>query len=271
MIRELTGVDRHMAFIRRLCAHPDFRDPMLCREAQLRHNLLDAHLDPANRILGVFDGERLTGLFVFLVLADERYTEMLAGLSDCPDTYAQLLPYLRGHYAGYRADFIYNPKNRLLHGVLEQAGAEFEPEQQKLVLQNEVPCPPDSRVVPYSPVWRPAYLAMHTVDRYWTGERVLAAPERFHVLLAMENGAPAGYLDLSYGQPENEPYDLFVRETSRRRGLGRALLARAVALNRPNAMSLLVDIDNTAAITLYESLGFVKADDENNITASLLL
>ena len=54
-------------------------------------------------------------------------------------------------------------------------------------------------------------------------------------------------------------------------GLGRALLARAVALNRPNAMSLLVDVDNIAAIALYESLGFVKADDENNITASLLL
>ena len=42
--------------------------------------------------------------------------------------------------------------------------------------------------------YRAQYLALHDDDRYWTGERVLAAQDTFRVLLAIEDGAVAGYL-----------------------------------------------------------------------------
>ena len=126
-------------------------------------------------------------------------------------------------------------------------------------------------IVPYRPEYRAQYLALHTGDRYWTGERVLAAPEIFRVLLAIEDGEAAGYIDLTHNSAENEPYDLFVRKESRRRGLGRALLSAAVQENRPNGMALLVDIDNESAIALYESQGFDRAEGENNITAHICL
>ena len=155
--------------------------------------------------------------------------------------------------------------------ALEALGAEFEPEQQKLVLRRTVPYVPDARIVPYHPEYRAQYLALHTGDRYWTGEKVLAAPEIFRVLLAIEGGEAAGYIDLTHNSAENEPYDLFVRKESRRRGLGRALLSAAVQENRPNGMALLVDIDNEAAIALYESQGFDRAEGENNITAHICL
>ena len=125
--------------------------------------------------------------------------------------------------------------------------------------------------MPYRPEFRAQYLALHTVDRYWTGERVLDAPEIFRVLLAIEDGEVSGYIDLTYNSAENEPYDLFVRKESRRRGLGRALLAAAIRENHPNSMSLLVDIDNEPAISLYESQGFARAEGENNITAHVRL
>ena len=130
---------------------------------------------------------------------------------------------------------------------------------------------PDARIVPHRPEYRAQYLALHTGDRYWTGERVLAAPEIFRVLLAIEDGEAAGYIDLTHNSAENEPYDLFVRKESRRRGLGRALLSAAVQENRPNGMALLVDIDNEAAIALYESQGFDRAEGENNITVHICL
>ena len=171
---------------------------------------------------------------------------------------------------GYQADFVYSPQGRLLHTALADRHAAFDPEQQKMVLRSPPPYVPDSRVQLYTPAFRAQYLALHDDDRYWTGERVRAAQDTFRVLLAIEDGAVAGYLDLTYRNAENEPYDLFVREKSRR-GLGRALLSCAIEKNRPNAMSLRVDSDNLAARRLYASLGFVERPEENNITAHLKL
>ena len=173
-----------------------------------------------------------------LVLPEEGYLQLLAGLSRKAAAYDALLSHLQAAYPGYQADFVYSPR---------------------------------SRVQLYTPAFRAQYLALHDDDRYWTGERVLAAQDTFRVLLAIEDGAVAGYLDLTYRNAENEPYDLFVREKSRCRGLGRALLSCAIEKNRPNAMSLLVDSDNLAARRLYASLGFVEKPEENNITAHLKL
>ena len=271
MLKDLHTLTPYLDFIRACNADPDFRDPMLLTEQQLRRNLLDAPESPNTRVLGTFEGETLTGVFALLVLDDEQYLELLAGLSGNAAAYDELLAHVKTAYPGYQADFVYNPRNRLLQAALEALGAEFEPEQQKLVLRKPVPYVPDARVVPYRPEFRAQYLALHTGDRYWTGERVLAASEIFRVLLAIEDGAVSGYIDLTHNSTENEPYDLFVREESRGRGLGRALLAAAVQENRSNGMSLLVDIDNEHAIRLYESQGFTRAEGENNITAHVRL
>lgn len=238
MLKELSSVQAYLPFIHAMLADPDFRDPMLATPAQLHQHLLDAHEDPAKRLFGTFDGGTLTGLFSVLVLPEEGYLQLLAGLSRQAAAYDALLLHLQAAYPGYQADFVYSPR---------------------------------SRVQLYTPAFRAQYLALHDDDRYWTGERVLAAQDTFRVLLAIEDGAVAGYLDLTYRNAENEPYDLFVREKSRRRGLGRALLSCAIEKNRPNAMSLLVDSDNLAARRLYASLGFVEKPEENNITAHLKL
>lgn len=238
MLKELSSVQAYLPFIHAMLADPDFRDPMLATPAQLHQHLLDAHEDPAKRLFGTFDGGTLTGLFSVLVLPEEGYLQLLAGLSRKAAAYDALLSHLQAAYPGYQADFVYSPR---------------------------------SRVQLYTPAFRAQYLALHDDDRYWTGERVLAAQDTFRVLLAIEDGAVAGYLDLTYRNAENEPYDLFVREKSRRRGLGRALLSCAIEKNRPNAMSLLVDSDNLAARRLYASLGFVEKPEENNITAHLKL
>ena len=271
MLKDLRTLTPYLDFIHACNADPDYRDPMLLTQQQLRRNLLDAPKNPHARVLGTFAGETLTGVFALLVLEDERYLELLAGLSRSAAAYDELLAHLSSAYPGYQADFVYNPRNQLLQAALEAMGAELEPEQQKLVLRRAIPYAPDARIAPYRPEFRAQYLALHTGDRYWTGERVLAAPEVFRVLLAIEDGEAAGYIDLTHNSTENEPYDLFVREKSRRRGLGRALLAAAVQENQPNGMSLLVDIDNGPAIALYESQGFVRAEGENNITAHIRL
>ena len=88
------------------------------------------------------------------------------------------------------------------------------------------------------------------------------------MLLAVDAGRVVGYLDVTRCFEENEPYDLLVLEEYRRRGWGRRLLARALELNRPSGMMLLVDADNVPALTLYESMGFTKVLGQNNLTAT---
>lgn len=269
MIKRLNSLTEYMGFINEVNSDPSFSDPMLSTEEQIQFNLLDAPSRSNNQIFGVFDGEKLIGLFVFLVLKDEAYAEMLVGLSKNKASYDEMISYLKESLNGYNVDFIYNPNNDLLHSSLLSVNAQLETEQQKMVLKNEVTRESDHQIELFSERYKEQYIAIHSTEGYWTAEKVINALDRFRVILAIENDEVVGYIDVTYKYEENEPYDVFVKETHRKKGYAKAMLAKAIELNKPNAMMLLVDIDNTAAIALYESLGFVKVLGENNISAHL--
>ncbi len=108
---------------------------------------------------------------------------------------------------------------------------------------------------------------MHNTDMYWTAEKVAKCPDRFNVFLAVDQGNVIGYIDVTNCYEENEPYDIVVKEKYRRGGWGRKLLGKVLKENEPNSMMLLVDIDNEPAMVLYESMGFVKAEGQNSLTA----
>lgn len=269
MLKQLTNVNEYLDFINEVNRDPDFSDPMLSSEEQIRCNLLEAR--PEHKIWGIFEGTEIVGLFVFLILEEESYIEMLAGLSRSLQAYEEMLSFLKETYKGFQADFVYNPGNHLLHKRLADEGAQFEAEQQKMVLKREVPCQSSHQIETYSPKYREQYLAIHSDDGYWTADKVIEAPDKFRIILAIEQGEVVGYVDVTHKYEENELYDLFVKEAFRRKGYGRAMLAKAIELNRPKEMMLLMDVDNTAAIALYESLGFVKAVGENSITAHVFM
>lgn len=166
MLKELSSVQAYLPFIHAMLADPDFRDPMLATPAQLHQHLLDAHEDPAKRLFGTFDGGTLTGLFSVLVLPEEGYLQLLAGLSRQAAAYDALLSHLQAAYPGYQADFVYSPRSRLLHTALADRHAAFDPEQQKMFLRSPPPYVPDSRVQLYTPAFRAQYLALHDDDRY---------------------------------------------------------------------------------------------------------
>lgn len=178
-----------------------------------------------------------------------------------------MLAQLGGRFPGYRADFVLNPENGPLYGLLREKDAEFETEQQKMVLAGPPPLADGDGVEPLSEKYLPGYLEMHNTDVYWTGERVVEAADRFCSFVALEDGRVAGYVDVTRGFEENEVFDLLVREECRGRGHGRRLMARALEENRPCGMMLTVDVDNRPAIRLYESLGFEKAEGQNSVVA----
>lgn len=271
MLKILSDTTPYIDFADEIARDPDFCQPIYTSPEEWRASLLEAPHKSNNLVLGCFEGETPLGLFIFLVEEGESYLELLTGLSRSGQAYGELLDYLKNRYPGWQADFVYNPGNHLLHRQLQAAHAAFDPEQQKMVLTKDVPYHGPRQAELYSPQYRDQYLAIHQNHLYWTAEKVLGAPQQFRTVLAIEQGQVVGYIDITHCYEENEPYDVFVKEEFRRRGYARAMLARAIQLNRPKKMMLLVDVNNTASIPLYESMGFEKVPGQNNITAHVSL
>ena len=268
MIKNIKEYAQCSAFAAGFREDPHFSDPMLCSEEQIQGNLIKSIENPdRHRVLGVYREDRLIGLFAFLVLRDEKYMEMLVGLSREREAYLEMFQYLERHYPGYDADFVFNPGNYILKELLDSRKAAYEPEQQKMVLGTPTLNVDTTGIALLSEQYMAQYCDIHNKDMYWTGERVAQAQERFRTFLAIHEGKVVGYLDVTYIFKENEPFDLLVLEPYRRRGYGRKLLAKALEQNMPNGMMLLVDVDNVPAIRLYESMGFAKVQGQNNLTA----
>jgi len=268
MIQKLTSLDSCTELMHDVNRDTAFSDPRLLTQDTIAVNLYKAVEKPDHHVLGVFHDGVMTGLFVFLITEDERYIEMLFGLSRFAAAYEEIAEYLQANYPGFQADFVFNPSNTLLRELLTRIGASFYEEQQKMVLSNPCPTVDTNGIEPLTEQYKEQYIAMHDTDCYWTGDKVAQAPERFSVFLAVDHGLVVGYLDVTNCFEENEPFDFMVKEAYRRRGWGRKLLVKAIEANRPKGMALLVDVGNIPAIKLYESAGFVKVQGENSLTAA---
>jgi len=259
--------EKYAAFARKINADKDYSQPLL------DSNLIEEKLDRAihntdDRVLAVIENGDITGLFVLLVIDDEKYVEITMGLSKSKEAYAELFDYLSQYFNGYQIDFSFNPCNEILRNILKEKSAVFRVEQQKMVLKRIPETTDMSGVESIDDQYTEGYLAIHDTSNYWTGERVLEDPDRFHVLVAVEEHKVVGYLDLTKNYDENEPYDVFVKEECRRKGYGKKLLAKAIELNKPKGMSLMVNVDNVPAIRLYTSMGFEEVEGQNCIYAT---
>ena len=270
--KNILSFDECEEFVRSFCAENPFSDPKLSNVGEITDDLRKALEKKENHgVIGICKDQKMVGLFSFLVLRDERYLEMLIGLSGDKKAYHMMLAYLKEHFAACNADIVFNPNNHLLYDCLEEKGALFETEQQTMIYHTANLGIDTSGVELLTEPYLPSYLAMHNTDLYWTGDKVTHAEDRFRTFVAIESGSVVGYLDVTHCYEENEICDLLVKEEYRRKGYGRKLLAKALELNRPNGMMLFVNIDNQPAIRVYESLGFVKAENQNSLVAHLQL
>ena len=168
-LRPLAAIDPD--FLASFAHDPEFSDPMLTSEDQRRRNLRAALEHPEHHaVLGTFRGGKQTGLFVFLALREEKYLELLAGLSRDSEAYEAVLSHLAKAYPGWSADFVFNPRNHLLASALRQRNAGFYPEQQKMVFSGAFSPVSTDGIFPFSQEHAAAYFAIHEKDVYWTGE-----------------------------------------------------------------------------------------------------
>ena len=98
----------------------------------------------------------------------------------------------------------------------------------------------------------------------------LADPRRVETLILAEiDDRIIGFATLRvvptlfFAEPYAELTELFVEESFRRRGAGRALVAHAESLSRQagaRRMIILTDFENTVAQSLYHSMGYTRYD-----------
>lgn len=234
-------------------------------------NLYDAFKKKNQIAFAAKQEDTVTGLFVWLVIEEDRYAEMIIGLVQTKEAMYEMLDFMEESYSGYQADFVINPQNDIIRDVLNEKKAVFDTEQQRMFHYGKSSYICNECVEEYSPKWEKEYCAMHITDTYWTAEKVLCRLDRFRVLVAIEDGELVGYLDVTHCFDMNEPYALYVKPEKENMGYEKALLESALAYNIPKTMMVMVDVDNLGEIQLFESVGFETLKGQNSILATYTL
>jgi ribosomal protein S18 acetylase RimI-like enzyme len=100
-------------------------------------------------------------------------------------------------------------------------------------------------------------------DRYRTGWRKVLSGEWGAVFVAIEDGTLAGYVGIHPHDEYGHVIGMLVDQRYRGRGIGKALLDRAIAWSQQQQLSdvsLLVFPHNERAITLYRNAGFEERE-----------
>lgn len=264
MIQKIYSFDEYEDFISELANHPQYSDPHFTYDK----NNLYRSLNSKDKHAFVVSGNGIIkGLFVFIILPDDRYVEMLIGFTKVEEVFTKMLEYMEKNYCGYQMDFVFNPLNTAIYGPLKLKGAIFEPEQMKMIQDGSVPNVSTNNIELLSDKWVKQYCDLHNTDTYWTAQRIISALDKFRVLLVVKDGKVLGYLDVQSCFDINEIYALYIKPEAASQGYELALLAKAIELNKPNKMMVVVDVDNKEEVDLYTAVGFTKLEGQNSVTA----
>lgn len=112
-----------------------------------------------------------------------------------------------------------------------------------------------------------AIIAKENLAEAWSEEtyfKQISNPND-HTYLAYFDGKPAGFLSMWYVTGEVEINNIAVSESFRRKGVAKALFS-AACKDIPNGSSWFLEVrqSNTAAISLYEKMGFEQAGIRKN-------
>lgn len=103
MIQKIHSFDEYEDFIRELAGHPLYSDPHFTYDED---NLYRALKAKDEYTFAVSENGNTVGLFVWIVLPDERYIEMLIGFTEKEEAFSEMLSYMEQNYCGYHMDFV---------------------------------------------------------------------------------------------------------------------------------------------------------------------
>ena len=104
MIVTIDSFEKYRAFIQDISRDPLFCDPHFTYDPDNLYGSL--HRKDESAFAVVADGT-VQGLFVWLILPDRRYMEMLIGLTRSEAAFSEMLSHLAESYPGYQADLVH--------------------------------------------------------------------------------------------------------------------------------------------------------------------
>ncbi len=265
MIKEIYSFDLYEDFIKGFSGDSVFADPHFEFD---NSNLYDSLKKDNRKAYIVTEGEKVTGLFVWMILPDEKYIEMLIGLSKEESAIREMLAFIENEYKGYQLDFVINPQHNLFYNLLQSKNAKFEEEQQWMAWEKEINNQYQHQIVLLTQEYEEQYIDKHNKDTYWTAEKVIEAKDKFRVFLAIHEEKVIGYIDVTYCYDKNEPYDIWVDNEFQDKRYEQALLQAAIKMNEPKKMMVLVDVNNYDEIEMFKSVGFVPVIGTNSVYAT---
>lgn len=265
MIKEIYSFDLFGKFIKDFSGDSVFSDPHFEFD---NDNLFNSLRKDNKKAYIVAEEEKVNGLFVWLILPDEKYIEMLIGLSKEESAIREMLAFIENEYKGYQLDFVINPQHTVFCNLLQSKNAVFEEEQQWMAWEKEIDNQYQHEIVLLSQEYEAQYIEKHNTDTYWTAEKVIAAKDKFRILLAIDEGNVIGYIDVTYCYEKNEPYAIWVDNEFRNKGYEQALLQTAIRMNKPNKMMVLIDVNNSDEIEMFKSIGFEPVMGTNSVYAT---
>lgn len=113
IISELSSFDRYEDFIQKITRSDLYKDPHDV------NNIYDSLSKPNRKAYLIeSDNHIILGIFVWLIIEQEKYVELLFGLSKQQEAFSFMLDYLEKRYYKYQFDFVINPNNEALKNVL---------------------------------------------------------------------------------------------------------------------------------------------------------
>ena len=104
MIQKIHSFDEYEDFICELAGHPLYSDPHFTYD---KDNLYRSLMAKDKYTFAVSENGTTVGLFVWIVLPDDRYIEMIIGFTRKEEAFSEMLSYMERNYYGYSMDFVF--------------------------------------------------------------------------------------------------------------------------------------------------------------------
>lgn len=272
MIRDAEKIELQQAtdFAYRLNINPvhrckafplDYRD--ICNQFQkmLEH--------PHDRLLIFEENDRISGVLALLVEPQDKYLEAIGGVfaeSNYHRVAKAFFDYIAYSYSGYFMHAAYPEENAQALKFMESLGAEledFDYEMRKKKGELQV-CSPGKDVVQLTERYFKSFVEFHDAQHpevFWTGEKLLAAKDKFRIHIVTENEKVVGFVVTS--RKTAEIFFIAVADAKQKVAYGKELLLEAVQdafADGAEELLSMVERDKDSKINLFESLGFKRTD-----------